>query len=180
MAKPRVEVSPVRELRTRKRTRDGSRGRSVQGRLSIEIRNEDEAGGEPAKAEPTAKSSGFRRPPKATGSNQDKSSPGARPAAPAFHPLAYRSVVADWPIAWRELWGRRANELEEGGLSWRDAETQAFVELWHRLQHEGHAALETPAEPAAGDDASPGTGPDASSRIDVESPPVDPASSPAE
>jgi len=49
---------------------------------------------------------------------------------PVFHPLAYRGVVADWPVVWREQWGKRANELEESGLSWRDAETQAFVEVW--------------------------------------------------
>jgi hypothetical protein len=40
--------------------------------------------------------------------------------------------VADWPVEWRERWGRRANALEvENGLSWRDAETQAFVEVWN-------------------------------------------------
>jgi hypothetical protein len=50
---------------------------------------------------------------------------------PVFHPLAYRGVVAEWPIEWRERWGRRANALEESGLSWRDAETQAFVEVWN-------------------------------------------------
>jgi hypothetical protein len=56
---------------------------------------------------------------------------------PLFHPLAYRGVVAEWPIEFREQWGRRANSLEESGLSWRDAETQAFVEVWKlvRQQH---------------------------------------------
>ena len=58
---------------------------------------------------------------------------------PIFHPLAYRGVVAGWSVEWREQWGRRANELEESGLSWRDAETQAFVEVWK---------LHRPAEPA--------------------------------
>ena len=54
---------------------------------------------------------------------------------PVFHPLAYRGVVAEWPIEWREQWGRRANDLEESGLSWRDAETQAFVEVWNLRRH---------------------------------------------
>jgi hypothetical protein len=59
-------------------------------------------------------------------------------------------VVADWPIAWREQWGRRANELEETGLSWRDAETQAFVELWHKIRHETGASASSPgADPVA-------------------------------
>jgi hypothetical protein len=49
--------------------------------------------------------------------------------------LAYRTVVAGWPVAWRERWGRRANALEETGLSWRDAETQAFIEVWSLLRH---------------------------------------------
>jgi hypothetical protein len=61
--------------------------------------------------------------------------------APVFHPLAYRSVVAEWPVEWRERWGRRANELEEKGLAWRDAEALAFVEIWKELrEHATQAA----------------------------------------
>jgi hypothetical protein len=54
---------------------------------------------------------------------------------PVFHPLAYRSVVAAWPVEWRQRWGRRANDLEETGLSWRDAEAQAFVEVWNLFRN---------------------------------------------
>ena len=66
----------------------------------------------------------------------ERSSPTTGPQAPppVFHPLAYRGVVAGWPLESRELWGRRANELEDAGLSWRDAETQAFVEIWRSLR----------------------------------------------
>jgi hypothetical protein len=132
----RLEVFLVRELRTLKRTRPGSRVRSVQGRLSIEFGDEDEAGGEALKTEPPARSSGFRRPVKPSpGANERNAAP--RVPTPVFHPLAYRSVVADWPVDWRERWGRRANELEETGLSWRDAEAQAFVEVWHLVRREG-------------------------------------------
>jgi hypothetical protein len=61
---------------------------------------------------------------------------------PVFHPPAYRGVIAGWPEDWRERWGRRANELEEAGLSWRDAEAQAFVEVWNKVREEhGGAAL---------------------------------------
>jgi len=61
-----------------------------------------------------------------------------RPVAPpVFHPLGYRSVVAGWPLDVRERWGRRANEWEDLGLSWRDAETQAFVEVWNELRPRG-------------------------------------------
>jgi len=56
--------------------------------------------------------------------------------SPLFHPLAYRGVVAEWPLEYREQWGRRANALEESGLSWRDAETQAFVEVWKLVRHQ--------------------------------------------
>jgi hypothetical protein len=59
--------------------------------------------------------------------------------------LAYRSVVADWAIDTRKQWGLRANELESAGLSWRDAETQAFVEVWHQL----HRAPKTESTRAA-------------------------------
>jgi len=67
--------------------------------------------------------------------------------APVFHPLAYRGVVAEWPVEWRERWGRRANALEESGLSWRDAEAQAFVEIWNEIRaHQAkHAATVTMA-----------------------------------
>jgi hypothetical protein len=67
------------------------------------------------------------------------------PPAPVFHPLAYRGVVAEWPVEWRERWGRRANALEEKGLSWRDAETQAFIEVWGevRAQQSQHQATAT-------------------------------------
>ena len=47
-------------------------------------------------------------------------------------PLPYRSVLASWPDEWRERWGRRANDLEEAGLSWRDAEGRAFLEVWNQ------------------------------------------------
>ena len=60
-----------------------------------------------------------------------------RPPPPVFHPLAYRSVVAAWSLEHRERWGRRSNELEDAGLSWRDAETQAFVEVWNALRRAG-------------------------------------------
>jgi hypothetical protein len=56
------------------------------------------------------------------------------PPAPVFHPLAYRGVVAEWPVEWRERWGRLANTYEEKGLSWRDAEAQAFVEVWSEVR----------------------------------------------
>lgn len=51
-----------------------------------------------------------------------------------IRPLPYRKVLANWPDEWRERWGRRANALEEQGLSWRDAEGQAFVETWSELR----------------------------------------------
>lgn len=57
--------------------------------------------------------------------------------SPVFQPLAYRGVVAGWSLEHRELWGRRANELEDAGLSWRDAETQAFVEVWRKRKTAG-------------------------------------------
>jgi hypothetical protein len=63
-----------------------------------------------------------------------------KPPAPVFHPLAYRGVVAEWPVEWRERWGRRANALEEKGLSWRDAEAQAFVEVWNDVRAQQQAA----------------------------------------
>lgn len=67
----------------------------------------------------------------AQGGRQERSRPSA-----VSHPPAYRGVIAGWPQGWRERWGRRANELEDAGLSWRDAETHAFVEVWSQLRQE--------------------------------------------
>jgi hypothetical protein len=63
------------------------------------------------------------------------------------HPPAYRGVVAGWPEDWRERWGRRANELEEAGLSWRDAESQAFVEVWNLVRKGQHSGALAPPGP---------------------------------
>ncbi|WP_337177616.1 hypothetical protein [Paludisphaera sp.] len=78
----------------------------------------------------------YRRPRKAAPAKAP-AKPDRTPPPPVFHPLAYRSVVAAWSLESRERWGRRANELEDHGLSWRDAETQAFVEVWNDLRRSG-------------------------------------------
>ena len=52
-------------------------------------------------------------------------------------PLPYRQVLATWTDDWRERWGRRANELEDTGLPWRDAEGRAFVEILKQLKSIG-------------------------------------------
>lgn len=83
-----------------------------------------------------------KRPGRRKGSQRPVEPPAAPappPPPPVFHPLAYRGVVAGWPLESRELWGRRANDLEDAGLSWRDAETQAFVEIWRRRRAERRA-----------------------------------------
>ena len=51
-----------------------------------------------------------------------------------FQPLPYRQVLATWPDYWRERWGRLANALEDRGISWRDAESRAFVEVWSQYR----------------------------------------------
>jgi hypothetical protein len=34
--------------------------------------------------------------------------------------------LADWPISWRERWGRLANDLEARGTPFPESEAQAF------------------------------------------------------
>lgn len=68
------------------------------------------------------------------------------PAPKVVHPPAYRNVVAGWSEDWRERWGRRANELEDSGLSWRDAEAQAFAEVWNLLRRSSNDAFLHPTE----------------------------------
>lgn len=121
------------ELRTLKRGRGGPRIRSIQGRLFPWDEGEEAAGAATDGAKPTA-----------------LAHPGPAAAAPPPRnapPPAYRSVVAGWPEDWRERWGRRANELEEGGLSWRDAESQAFVEVWSQLRRDPQALAVAGTDP---------------------------------
>jgi len=79
----------------------------------------------------------------------------ANSPAPVFHPLAYRAVVADWPTEWRERWGRRANELEEKGLLWRDAEALAFVEVWNERRQQAGATAAQVVEPEVSEATTP-------------------------
>ena len=48
---------------------------------------------------------------------------------PAVAPLPWRDHVGGWTIERRQAWGDRANDLQDGGLSWREAESQAFDEV---------------------------------------------------
>ena len=55
----------------------------------------------------------------------------------------YRTALANWPDEWRERWGCRANDLEEAGLGWREAEACAFFEV----QEERRAEVGIPPIP---------------------------------
>jgi hypothetical protein len=119
----------VKKPRTLKRGLDWPPARCVQGRLSI-LGDEDQAS--PAKSGDVPASENPAGTHRRSGKAVSKTA--------VFHPLAYRQVVADWPVEWRERWGRRANALEvENGLSWRDAETQAFVEVWNLFRSQDAA-----------------------------------------
>ena len=67
--------------------------------------DEEETGEtEPAPVPATANSSSFGRFPVKVNA-----------PAPVFHPLAYRGVVAEWPVEWRERWGRRPMRSKRTG-----------------------------------------------------------------
>ncbi len=52
------------------------------------------------------------------------------PASPQSHPgLFWRAIVARWPLDRRQRWGDRANELQDAGFDWREAERVAFEEI---------------------------------------------------
>jgi hypothetical protein len=51
--------------------------------------------------------------------------------------LPYRNALAYWPDEWRERWGHRANDLEAQGLSWREAELRAFIEVLYQRRIAG-------------------------------------------
>ena len=49
-------------------------------------------------------------------------------------PLPYRKVLANWPDESARALGAMANDLEDSGLSWRDAEGRAFVEIYSQVR----------------------------------------------
>ena len=48
--------------------------------------------------------------------------------------LFWRVSVARWPIDRRQRWGNRANELQDAGLDWKEAERVAFEEIMDGLK----------------------------------------------
>jgi hypothetical protein len=109
----------VSEVRPRSRKTVAARVREIQGMLAMHgLESETETTEqelETVTAEPPTPTRSF----KATTTTE-------------LRPLPYRSVLAAWPDEWRERWGRRANELEEAGFSWRDAESRSFLEVWNQ------------------------------------------------
>lgn len=59
-------------------------------------------------------------------------------------PPPCRVALANWPDEWRERWGHLANELEEGGLPWKEAEARAFVDVWNRRRAQAKAQVIAP------------------------------------
>lgn len=51
---------------------------------------------------------------------------------PTLTRLFWRGIVAQWPLASRQAWGDRANELQDNGLDWKTAERKAFEEAMKR------------------------------------------------
>ena len=125
------------ELGTLQRSSSPSRRRGVQRRLGLSaVEAPTVSLGPPVEEGPPPVR--YRRPRKPSPATKPApAKPDRTPPPPVFHPLAYRSVVAAWSLESRERWGRRANDLEDAGLSWRDAETQAFVEVWNDLRRAG-------------------------------------------
>jgi hypothetical protein len=54
--------------------------------------------------------------------------------------------LADWPLAWRERWGRKANDLEADGVPYPESERRAWAET---LAERADPDWRPPAEPEA-------------------------------
>jgi hypothetical protein len=66
----------------------------------------------------------------------------------------WRKALAGWPVEWRERWGRRANELQDAGASWAEAEWRAFHEVARDLveaERRGEVPESSYPDPAAHD-----------------------------
>lgn len=60
----------------------------------------------------------------------------------------WRERLANWPYEWRERWGIRANELEEAGVPWIEAEKRAWNETL-TAKREAETAAPEPVPPMA-------------------------------
>jgi hypothetical protein len=46
-----------------------------------------------------------------------------------MQPHAWREVVSRWTIPMRQQWGELANAKQDAGMTWQDAEREAFWEV---------------------------------------------------
>lgn len=116
----------MNEVRPRSRKPRVMRVREIQGMLAMHGLGSEETGTDPTEVTTDWKTdSGGATPPTPTPTRAERATIDAD-----VKPLPYRMVLAAWPDEWRERWGRRANDLEDAGLSWRDAEGRAFLEVW--------------------------------------------------
>lgn len=114
------------KLQSSKRARQDACRPKLQGKLRLDFEDEGDVRGVGGAGPPSAGADWGRRSP------TQRNTPPRRTAR--VHPPSYRKVIAEWGLDWRERWGRRANSLEDAGLGWRDAETQAFVEVLNQIQ----------------------------------------------
>jgi hypothetical protein len=49
-----------------------------------------------------------------------------------MQPHAWREVVAHWTVDMRQQWGELANAKQDAGMTWLDAEREAFWEVGDR------------------------------------------------
>lgn len=126
------------KLQTLKRARNNACIPNVQGRLRMRFPDEgDDRDGTGETRSAVEETNGFRDP-RFQARPTAWNSPG--PKVDVVHPPTYRKVIAGWTDDWRERWGRRANSLEDNGLAWRDAETQAFVEILNQLREPSNSS----------------------------------------
>jgi hypothetical protein len=107
----------------------GPRGAAGLARLLLERKDDILAAFTAAESSAAAAPAG---PPAAEPPAARKISHEAR-ALPGYGPppadRSWRRIVACWPLTWRQRWGERANELQDGGEPWDAAEWIAFNEL---------------------------------------------------
>lgn len=115
----------MNRVRPRSRRKVEERVREIQGMLAMQGLMSEEMGTDPTTVAMDWGMESGGSPPTPTPTRTERATFDVD-----VKPLPHRIVLAAWPDEWRERWGRRANDLEEAGLSWRDAEGRAFVEVW--------------------------------------------------
>lgn len=84
------------------------------------------------------------RPPAPACAREADPPPAPPESTPAPAPWRRPPALGVWPLAWRQEWADRAEQFEDAGLDWREAEREAFEDVAGRFDPAALDDLDAP------------------------------------